>query len=332
MDKPRQLILTITDRCNHGCHMCYYHDSLNQGALVMSLEEYRLLSRSLGEIEHLYISGGEPFLRQDLPEILALFYENNGTRSVFIPTNGSLPNAVLRSVRRMLDELPGLGLSLMLSLEGREEEHDRIHEMKGAFRSVLKTVEELNWLRIERLRSGKASLGLTMNSVVSSENAREIIPLMEYVLKNASVDAHFFSPMRGSGAAATCVAPAADVFRALVAEAQPYFRHYAAKSGRSEAPQRERYDLWQRLLGGGGLPYQCQAGNYIGVIEPDGRVRLCELTPVVGNLREAGWDFDKVWKSAEADDMRKRIVNCFCTHACFMQASADYYARQERTV
>lgn len=70
-------------------------------------------------------------------------------------------------------------------------------------------------------------------------------------------------------------------------------------------------------------PFFCQAGNNIGVLEPDGGVRLCELTPVVGNVRETQYNFNKVWFSKRADSIRVKIKkdNCACTHACFIDAS-----------
>ena len=92
----------------------------------------------------------------------------------------------------------------------------------------------------------------------------------------------------------------------------------------------DRYALWMGLLRGEGLPFQCQAGHYIGVIEPDAKVRLCELTPVIGDLREADFDFARVWDSDEANQLRQKLIGCSYTHACFINASQRYYSLQEQ--
>ena len=325
MDRPRQLIVTVTDQCNHACDMCYYHESLNRRVSLLSLDEYERVCRDLHEIELLLISGGEPFLRAELADIVACFHRFNRTRTVFIPTNGSIPAEIVRTVTHMLDLLPDLHLTLMLSLEGLAEEHDRIHGRPGAFNAVIQSIRELGRLRLHRHIKGKRPFGILLNSVVSSQNALSIPPLMDYVRARVRVGSHTFSPMRGSGPSPDCHPPSPERFAALVQAAQPHFEHYL--KGRSDALQAivDRYDLWTGLVGGGGLPHQCQAGNYIGVIEPDGGVRLCELTPVIGQLREADFDFGRVWHSRAAAELRKQLINCACTHACFINASQRYY-------
>lgn len=326
LPRPRQLILTVTDRCNHFCDMCYYHASLNKKTQLLSLAEYERLSDQLQQVELLLISGGEPFLRKDVTEIIEIFYRNNGTRTVFIPSNGSMPAEIFKVVRAMLSCMPELQLTLMMSLEGRRDEHDRIHGKLGAFDSVIETIRRLTVLRVHRHLHRKPPLGVLLNTVVSNQNVDRILPLMSYVKDHVPVSSHTFSPMRGAGPVASCTTPSAAQFEALVRDAQPYFEHYLQKQPAAMKATLERYALWMDLIGGKGLPHQCQAGNYIGVIEPDGRVRLCELTPVIGNLREADFDFEKVWTSPEANALRQQIINCSCTHACFINASQKYYS------
>lgn len=324
--RPRQLILTVTDRCNHFCDMCYYHGSLNKKAKLLSLAEYEQLSRNLHQVELLLISGGEPFLRKDLGDIIEIFYRNNGTRTVFIPSNGSMPAEICKTAKGILARTPALQLTLMMSLEGLHDEHDRIHGKAGAFDSVVETIRRLTALRVHRHLHGKPPLGVLLNTVVSNQNVDRILPLMKYVKDHVPVSSHTFSPMRGSGPVVACTAPSPQQFEALVQAAQPYFEHYLQRQPAAMTATLDRYALWMDLIGGKGLPHQCQAGNYIGVIEPDGRVRLCELTPVIGNLRDAGFDFERVWTSPEANALRQQIINCSCTHACFINASQKYYS------
>ena len=330
MKRPAQLILTITDRCNHGCRMCYYHSSLNRRTEVMTLAEYQKLSNELDDLELLLISGGEPFLRQDIAEIVEIFYRNNRTRSVFIPTNGSTPDRIVTIVSHMLDLMPELQLTLMMSLEGLHEEHDTIHEQAGAFKSVVKATRRLTMLRAHRQSQGKQGFSLLLNSVVTNENADRIIPLMEYAKEHLYVDTHTFTPMRGEGPTPECRPPTPAQFEALQKQAQPYFQHYLGREPAALKHILDRYALWMGLLRGEGLPFQCQAGHYIGVIEPDAKVRLCELTPVIGDLREADFDFARVWDSDEANQLRQKLIGCSCTHACFINASQKYYSLQEQ--
>ena len=76
-------------------------------------------------------TGGEPFIRADLPEIVKIFHTNNHALNVGIPTNGSMTPRVLRSVQSMLDQNPGIDLHIDVSIDGLPELHDEIRGIPG---------------------------------------------------------------------------------------------------------------------------------------------------------------------------------------------------------
>jgi GT2 family glycosyltransferase/MoaA/NifB/PqqE/SkfB family radical SAM enzyme len=323
----RELILTVTDVCNHRCSMCYYHASLNQKTDHLLLSDYRKIAASIGTLKILWVSGGEPFLRQDLAEVCGAFYDHNPLQHVFIPTNGSQPYQIERTVHALIERMPGVRLTIMFSLEGLRESHDQTHGIKGAFDSVMASIVRLHLLRGRHIRSGK-SFGILLNTVVSNRNAQEVPLLMSYVKEYMRVDSHFLSPLRGMPKDAGLSAPEQAVFSKLLAEAQPFFDHYLLRSvGESDkqheirARRNRRHQTWLDVLGGGELPNQCQAGRLIGVVEPNGSVRLCEEFPIVGNLRDYNYDFSRLWFSHKADNSRRNVPGCKCTHACFIGAS-----------
>src|SRR5919205_4159914 len=83
------VIFFITSRCNAKCETCFYHEELNRPG-DMTFEEIARVSETMPPITDLWLSGGEPTLRHDAPEIIRLFVENNGVRRLIIPTNGLL--------------------------------------------------------------------------------------------------------------------------------------------------------------------------------------------------------------------------------------------------
>lgn len=325
--KLNELILTVTNQCNHRCAMCYYHELLNDDRTELTLDEYRKISVSIEKLNILWISGGEPFLRKDLANICRIFVENNAVKNIFIPTNGSNPDRIVASTEQILLENPGVKLTIMFSLEGTEKEHDAIHQKTGAFRSVETSIRKLNFLRV-RLFRRKLHFSILLNSVVTSQNISNMLPLMDYAKNHLMIDSHSLSPMRGEGRDASHRPPAGNLFLDLYENARPYFDFYAH---RSKLPAEKihhfhewmnrRYDLWCNLLDGGGLPFDCQAGTLIGVLEPDGGLRICESKPVAGNVREYNYNFPKAWFSAKADKTRETKKGCSCTHACFLNIS-----------
>jgi GT2 family glycosyltransferase/MoaA/NifB/PqqE/SkfB family radical SAM enzyme len=322
-----ELIVTVTNRCNHSCSMCYYHEHLNGRQQELTLDEYKKISNSLNELKIVWISGGEPFLRKDLPEICEIFVQRNGVKSIFIPTNGSKPEAIVTGVERILTLNPNLNLTVMFSLEGQQQLHDETHGKSGAFASVEESIRRLNFLRVRLFRKNQI-FGIFLNTVVSNKNQHEVIELMAYAKKNIPVDTHLLSPVRGEPKDPSVQPPSGQDFASLVQQAKPFFDFYIARGARSTKTQvtlnnrwERRYGLWTALLNGAPLPFTCQAGELIGVLEPDGGVRLCESFPQIGNVRDANYDFGAIWFSAAAETSRSRVKGCSCTHGCFIGAS-----------
>jgi GT2 family glycosyltransferase/MoaA/NifB/PqqE/SkfB family radical SAM enzyme len=325
--KISELILTVTSRCNHRCGMCYYHEQLNSDQRELSLDEYQQISESLDNLNILWISGGEPFLRDDLAKICRVFVNSNKVKSIFIPTNGSRPDTIVAAVENILEQNPEIRLSLMFSLEGPESTHDAIHGKKGAFASVEKSIKKLIALRVKLFRK-KRYFSILLNTVVTTQNQDKVIDLMEYVKTRLMVDSHTFSPMRGQGLDKAHQPPDSKDLAALYEQARAYHDFYARRARQSHEKLQQfrqwldrRYRLWCDVLDDRGLPFECQAGNLIGVLEPDGSVRLCESTPVVANVRDYDYDFQRAWFSARADQTRESVADCSCTHACFLGVS-----------
>lgn len=87
--------------------MCFYAQEMDKKQPDLTFDEIKKISETAGQFNRLWISGGEPTLREDLPEILELFYKNNHIKDVNIPTNGLKPARIVEWVKRFR-ELPGL--------------------------------------------------------------------------------------------------------------------------------------------------------------------------------------------------------------------------------
>jgi molybdenum cofactor biosynthesis enzyme MoaA len=80
------LFLFVTSRCNSLCRTCFYFDKLNSKD-DLTMEEIGRISESSPTFRKLWLSGGEPFLREGLADIVAMFVRRNGVRNVNLPTN-----------------------------------------------------------------------------------------------------------------------------------------------------------------------------------------------------------------------------------------------------
>ncbi len=95
--KVGYLIFYVTNRCNFRCKFCFYYAEIEQGRKPdeLTLEEIEKLSKSIGPVLQLSLTGGEPFLRKDLADLTQHFIDNCAVRYLSIPTNASLTDRMV---------------------------------------------------------------------------------------------------------------------------------------------------------------------------------------------------------------------------------------------
>ena len=169
-DKRPVVVWNITRRCNLKCIHCYAQAKDQFFDNELTTEEGKNLIDDLSrfKVPVLLLSGGEPTIREDLPELAAYAVEK-GMRAV-ISTNGTL---ITQQMARVLKDI---GLSYVgISLDGMEEINDRFRGVKGAFRSALEGIKNCQEAGI------KVGLRFTVNkfNVGEIENIFNLLEDME---------------------------------------------------------------------------------------------------------------------------------------------------------
>ena len=330
------VILFVTSTCNARCRTCFYWLELNRKG-DMTFEEISKLSSTMPRFQDLWLSGGEPFLRKDLAEIIRLFYANNGVRGVRIPTNGLPTEQTIKVVKAVLEQCRGLQLEIDISIDGFSETHDRIRAVPGNFQKALVTMAKL-----EDLRPDWPNLTLYVNSVITSENRSELVQLGRYFKQNNDLDGHYFQIIRGEPKDRTLQSIEPQLLKEAYREALPLNFHYISKGFRKQgkldglrkafwrAGYIFSYDTqFRNYAYGTKWKMPCTAGRTSIVVDYNADVRVCELRKPIGNLRKHGMDFGKFWNSTERKSEVARVKSdqCFCTHICFMYDSMRHSKR-----
>jgi len=331
------VILFVTSICNARCRTCFYWLELNKKG-DMSFDELRKLSESMPRFSDLWISGGEPFLRKDLAEIIHLFYTNNHVRDVRIPTNG-LPTAqTLTIVKKILNSCPNIQLEVDFSIDGFKETHDQIRGVPGNYESSLATLTELN-----KMKESYPNLELFINSVITVENENQIAELGRSFKRRPEVDGHYFQIIRGDPMDPKLKTVNPQKLKQIYNEVIPINDEYIStkKNGHTSLADWMRKAYWKA---GYRFSYEMQYQNYVNrtnwkmpctagrtsiVIDYNADVRVCELRRPIGNLRKYDMDFQRFWSSSARMDEVKNVANdkCFCTHICFMYDSMRHSKR-----
>lgn len=315
------LIFFVSNRCNAKCKHCFYWENLNKKD-ELSLAEIHAISSRLGTVQVLLLSGGEPFLRNDLFELVSIFIRNNRTKVVSIPTNALLPKNISDVVGRLASHFPDITFSVNPSIDALFDKNDEMRGVKGAFDRSIETIKE-----IENLRKKHTNIELVINTTISSFNFRDMDKMVEF-FKQFDLTYHNFELMRGSPKEKNMSLPALEEIRKVHSKALRARNYYIKKkkSGFLEKISvlgitKYTQTLKENVLDSGKLPFICSAGKNIVVIEPNGEVKLCELLPSVGNLKEHSYDIEQLLKSNASRQLYKKIENCKCTHVCFINMS-----------
>ncbi len=322
---PRYLILGVTNLCNSKCVTCFYWDHLNVNRhLEMKLEEY---DRALADLPSLYsvvLTGGEPTLNRELPEITSLLYRRHDASNVTMPTNALIPDQVEEIVARVLESRKDerQTFTVGLSMDHLGERHDAIRGAPGNFSRLVEVYRRLSALK-------RRARGLTLNvqTVLASFNRDDLPEITDWVARNfPEIDFHSFELLRPPFPDPSISPLTPQEYAAALNFLKPYWARFdryrpllrnlkvAAREAELTTLERER------------MVFPCYAGTISGVLNPEGTVSLCEVQWEIGNIRDFDYSFARAWFSDKARAMRRRIAHreCWCTHSCFMTSSLPF--------
>jgi molybdenum cofactor biosynthesis enzyme MoaA len=148
---PKTLVIYVTYRCNARCVMCgiWNHQEFYDATVEISLEELNriLANRLFTNIEELNINGGEPTLRDDLPDLVQVATERlPRLRRISMSSNGLLTERLVPQVRRIrqICTRENISFSLAISSHGLGETSDRVFGVRGAFDRQMRTLQALH--------------------------------------------------------------------------------------------------------------------------------------------------------------------------------------------
>lgn len=175
--------LEITHRCICRCRMCnIWQIPADLPDLPLSAWIELLSSPQLRDLREIDITGGEPFLRQDLADLLEWICTAKPSRfpelrTVAITTNGLLTARILAIVAAQLAPMrqQGLDLVLVCGLDAVDTQHDQIRGHKGAWGKLQATIAAL-----QDLRRSSPNLILGIKTTIQPLNVHELERIAQF--------------------------------------------------------------------------------------------------------------------------------------------------------
>lgn len=288
----------VTYRCNARCSMCNRYKAPSKAEEEISIDTIKKLPK----MYFTNITGGEPFIRTDLKEVVRELYKKSDR--IVISTNGFFTDRIID----LCKEFPQIGIRI--SIEGLEKTNNEIRGLNDGYQRGYNTLKKLREM-------GMKDVGFGMT--VQDKNAPDLVPLYEISnemgmeFATASLHNSFY------------FVEAKNIIkdRPMVAK---NFENLVNELLKSNSPKKWfrayfnhgliNYIYGQKRL----LPCDMSFDTFF--IDPYGDVMPCNGTKdkeVMGNLNRQTWD--ELWNSPEAEKVRKK-VRC-CDRDCWMIGSVS---------
>ena len=323
--RPRVATFLVTYRCNCRCTMCII-PSIPCGR-EMTAGEIGRVFRKIGRLHALRISGGEPFLRSDLADVINGIDHSSRPLMTVISTNGLLS-------RRIADTIGLLHhprkVHFEISIDGVGDVHDEIRGRPGAFEAVKETISLLNPLR------RKYGFSLNASQVIVDAGGFDQYRLLRELLDPLGVDLFpviAYEPVTAlySGkrmlSDPEAILPYDEQFiRGLDKFLNDLLPHLPRR--RWSVTLGKRYYLVgarNRIVCGTRRPNPpCTALRRHIRINPDGGIPVCmHNSHTVGNLVESS--FRELWRGENAVKQRQWVNRCRgCWAGCEIVPNAVY--------
>lgn len=298
MAKKLNGTVIVTYRCNARCKMCNRYKAPSKPDEEISVDTIK----KLPQMYFTNITGGEPFIRSDLKDIVRELYKKSDR--IVISTNGFFTDRIID----LCKEFPNVGIRI--SIEGLEKTNNAIRGLDDGFNRGYTTLKKL-----VEMNHPDVGFGMT----VQDANAKDLVPL--YELSNEMNMEFATASLHNSFYFVEAKNIIKD--RPMVAE---NFEKLINELLKSNSPKK-----WFRAYFNHGLInyiygqerlLPCDMAFDTFFIDPYGDVMPCNGTKekeVMGNLNEQSWD--ELWNSKQADKVRAK-VHC-CNRNCWMIGSVS---------
>tara|TARA_S200000501_G_scaffold374914_1_gene425582 strand:+ start:585 stop:1652 length:1068 start_codon:yes stop_codon:yes gene_type:complete len=191
------LIYFVTARCNARCKFCFYLDNIelaNQNlSKELKIDEIKQIFKFAGYIPYISLSGGEPFLRNDLDEIIRIIIKYSKPLMISIPTNGSYPEKIEKKLNNLLNDHSETEINIQLSIDAPEKKHDEIRQIPGLFSKMIETNSV-----VKKLSTKYKNLSTKIVITYSTFNQDEVEELIDFSKKNFFFNRMILSKVHGN--------------------------------------------------------------------------------------------------------------------------------------
>jgi MoaA/NifB/PqqE/SkfB family radical SAM enzyme len=299
-NRPHHAQWLITRKCNYRCRGCNVWKEQDEREL--STEEIKQgldILKDIGIVE-IVLSGGDPLLREDAPEIIE--YASN----LFITTvydNGSMAAKRIEALRNVD--------FVAISIDSLDEaKNDYIKAVPGAWKKAMRAVETLH----------REGISVSVTPTISQQNLYEIVDITNYFTKKGIPVWYCLYSFDQTGDINQLfrIGKANDKFIIRDKEAMVKLCDTLIemkKKNNKILMTTKLLKVLRTLFLEDKRMWKCQALNNFLVIDHRGRIAGCHSHTFAGSV----FDLPKIWKSEKFDLLRQTYNECTqCSYLCYI--------------
>lgn len=303
---PLIISFLVTNRCMLCCKHCFNHAQqaksyIQRDDSELTLDQYEKISLSMEPFMKGFFSGGEPFIREDLCEIINLFQKNNKLLWASSSTNGQLTDIVVKQTEKIVHANRYQHFSLAFSLDGYEEYHNEIRG-KQTYKRCIET-----WNICKRILGKYENFDMYICSTINSIN-QEIMPsfirwCIEHLQPSMVSILKTRQEPRDGGYLTQVSTDCYEISKKVIEDE-------TGKGNMGDVNHPQTYintticDYVFKTMRDQKRSYECFAGQYGGFIDYNGSVGVCEVLPKIGYLSDYECNFLDLWNSGHGRRMR----------------------------
>lgn len=298
---PTDASIILTYRCPMRCKMCNIWKNPTDKKDELKAEDLKTLPK----LKFINLTGGEPFIREDLPEIVEECYRH--TSRIVISTSGWFDDRVIALAK----QFPNIGIRI--SIEGLKEKNDELRGRDGGFEKGYNTLLKLREMGVKDIGFG---------CTVSNSNSSDMLELyklsrklnMEFATAAFHNSYYFHKHDNVITNREKVCADFEELIRLQLSEPHPksWFRAF--------------FNMGLiNYIEGGRRMLPCEAGTANFFIDPWGEVFPCNgledkyWQESMGNIHND--DFMTIWNSEQAQRVRDKVRTC--PKNCWMVGTAS---------
>lgn len=323
-NEPVSLIHFLTNRCNARCSFCFIDfDDQNTFKGELTLDEIDKVTKNIGNsLLNVNFTGGEPFARKEIIEIAKKYIDNTSIQSIYVTTNGSLPDRAENFAKTITNYDKEIELTFQISIDDFPEKHDKARKIDGLFDNCIKTYKTIN-----QLKNCNAVVSIT----VTHENCDNIEKIFDYLHFEEKINNIKCTIVRDEGVYQTPQNKREKIlnsYKYLTSKIERLTKekkviNYNLETLQGRLHRKKDFISWKIIRETYLNPKylsRCHASGLFGIIKANGDVYPCEILEdkKIGNLRDHNFNFIELWKSKENYKIKKFIKNtkCNCTYEC----------------